>query len=96
MIGHHHAVEADLFIYSHRLEHIDIAVIDERFLEVQKTSTDVSEMDIEDLAGAAKVADHIKDFSPGILEHFSHGALAEVQSVVSAFFDGNESLETIN
>jgi hypothetical protein len=66
VVRHHHSVEADLFIHAHRFKHIDVAVIDERFLEVQKPSMDVSEMHIEDLAPGAKVADHIEDLFAGI------------------------------
>src|SRR2546428_13824957 len=67
VIRHHHPVKSDLLINAHRLQHINIAVVDERFLEVEKTSTDVSEMNVEDLLPAAEVADHIEDFLPGLL-----------------------------
>src|SRR5262249_13134566 len=66
MVRHHHSVEANLFIHAHRFKHIDVAVIDERFLEIEKPSTDVSEMHIEDLPRRAKIADHIKDLFTGI------------------------------
>src|SRR5689334_54618 len=59
VVRHHHSVKAHFFIDTHRFQHIDVAVIDERFLEVQKPSTDISEMDIEDFAPAAKVPDDI-------------------------------------
>src|SRR5262249_20463134 len=67
MVRHHHPVKAHLFIDAHRFQHIHVAVIDEGFLEIQKPSTDISEMDIEDFASAAKVADHIEDLFAGIL-----------------------------
>jgi hypothetical protein len=66
VVRHHHSVEANLFIHAHRFKHIDVAVIDERFLEIEKPSTDVSEMHIEDLPPRAKIADHIKDLFTGI------------------------------
>src|SRR5262249_3587614 len=96
MIWHHHAVETNLFIDTHGLQHIDITVVDERFLKIQKPSTDVPEMDVEDLFASAEVADDIVDFFPRFLQHLRHSALAEVQPVISALFDGYEFLETIN
>src|SRR5262245_21165751 len=96
MVRHHHAVETNLFINAHRLQHIDIAVVDECFLEIQKPSTDVPEMDVEDLFASAKVADDSEDFFPRFVQHLRHSALAEVQPVIRALFDGYELLETIN
>src|SRR5215813_5144782 len=61
MVRHHHAVETNLLIDAHGLQHIDIAVVDECFLEIQKPSTDVPEVDVEDLFACAEVADDIED-----------------------------------
>src|SRR5262249_40927804 len=96
MIRNHHAVETNLFIDTHGLQHIDITVVDERFLKIQKPSTDVPEMDVEDLFASPEVADDIEDFFPRFLQHLRHSALAEVQPVISALFDGHELLETID
>src|SRR5262249_23313045 len=96
MIRHHHAVETNLFIDAHGLQHIDITVVDECFLEIQKPSTDVPEMDVEDLFASAEVADDIENFLPRFLQHLRHSPLAEVQPVIRALFDGHELLETIN
>src|SRR5215467_343377 len=96
MIRHHHAIETNLLIDAHGLQHIDIAVVDECLLEIQKPSADVPEMDVEDLFASAEVADDIENFFPRFLQHFGHSALAEVQPVIGALFDGDELLETIN
>src|SRR5215831_13842100 len=64
MIRHHHAVETNLLINAHSLQHIDIAIVDECFLEIQKPSMDVPEMDVEDLFASAEVANNIEDFFP--------------------------------
>src|SRR5262249_15012320 len=77
-------------------QHIDIAVVDECFLEIQKPSSDVPEMDVEDLFASAEVADDIENFFPRFLQHLRHSALAEVQPMIGTLFDGHELLETIN
>src|SRR5215470_16312336 len=53
-------------------------------------------MDVEDLFASPEVADDIEDFFPRFLQHLRHSALAEVQPMISALFDGHELLETIN
>src|SRR5215831_19082498 len=96
MVRHHHAVEADFFIDAHCFQHIDIPVVDERLLEVEKTSANVSEMHIEDFLAAAEVADHVVDFLSRLLQHLRDGPLAKIQSVVWILFDRYESLEAVN
>ena len=49
MVRHHHPVVSDLFIDAHRLQHVDVAVIDERLLEPQEFAADIPEMHVEDL-----------------------------------------------
>src|SRR5262245_30561917 len=53
-------------------------------------------MDIEDLFASAEVADDIEDFFSRFPQHLRNSALAEVQPVISALFDGHELLEAIN
>src|SRR5207249_3429099 len=96
MIRHHHAVEADLLVYAHRLQHIDIAVVDECLLEIQEASADIPEMDVEDLFPASEIPNHIEDLLAGFLQHFRDSALAEIQSVIRTLFDRDEPLETFN
>src|SRR4029453_8017374 len=43
VVGHHHPVEADLPVNAHRLQHVDVAVVDERFAEVQEAARYVAE-----------------------------------------------------
>src|SRR5207302_3111010 len=57
VIGHHHPVESDFLVHPHRLQHVDVAVVDERLLEIQEAAADVAEVDVEDLPAAAEVAD---------------------------------------
>src|SRR4051812_7290139 len=49
MIRHHHAVVADFLVDTHRLQHVDTAVVDEGFAEIQEAAFDVAEVNAEDL-----------------------------------------------
>src|SRR5438128_801534 len=62
MIRHHHSIVANFFIDPHRPQHVDIAIVDEPFLEIQKAAADITEVDVEDLAARAEVTDHVEDF----------------------------------
>src|SRR5580700_5444670 len=63
---------------------------------MQKTSVNVAEMHVEDLLARAEVADDVEDFTARIFEHFRHCSLAEIQAVVRAGIDLNESFQTIH
>src|SRR5207245_5161489 len=95
VVRHHHAVEADLFIDAHRFQHVDVTVVDKCFLEIEETSTDVSEMHVEDFLPAAKVADHVEDFLSRLLQHLRDSTLAEIQPMVGILFDRYEPFETV-
>src|SRR5262245_36177787 len=82
MIGHHHAVVTNFFVYTHCLEHIDVAVVDECFLEIQETSADIPEVHVKDFAPCAEVSDHVKNLVTRLLQHFRNGTLAKVQTVI--------------
>src|SRR5262249_8782956 len=71
------------------------AVVDEGFLEIQEAAVDVAEVDVEDLAAAAEITDHVVDLLAGFFEHLGNGALAEIQTVIFAGDDVEELLEAI-
>src|SRR5438067_1170544 len=61
VVGHDHAVVADLLVDAHGPDHIDVAVIGEGLREVQEPAFDVAEVDVEDLAPLPEVADDVVD-----------------------------------
>src|SRR5260221_1947312 len=95
MIGHHHAVVADLLVDAHRLQHVHAAVVDERLAEVEDLSLDIAKVHVENLLARTEVADDVEDLLAGILELLRHGALAEIQAVVRARLDGHEALQPV-
>src|SRR5207247_10820065 len=80
----------------HRLQHVHVAVIDERFLKIEEPAADVAEMDVEDLLASAEPADDVEDLIARLLEHLSDRTLAEVEAVVRALGDGDEPLEAFD
>src|ERR1043166_5550349 len=95
VVRHQHAVVADLFVNARRLQHVDAAVVDERFTEVEEAALDVAEVDAEDLLARAEVADDVEDLLARLLELLGHGALTEVEAVVGALLDRDEFLQAI-
>src|SRR6266542_1915169 len=69
VIGHHHAIVTHFLVYSYRRQHIDIAVVNERFSKVKISSANVTKRDVEDFSSAAEVTNHVKAFVPRILQH---------------------------
>src|SRR6266568_9307931 len=61
MVRHHHPVVADLLVDAHRLQHVDVAIVNERFLKIEEASPDVPEMDVEDFLACAEVADDVEN-----------------------------------
>src|SRR5687768_4864249 len=49
VVGHHHPVVSNFLLHAHRLQHIDVAVVNERLAEVEKPAGNITEMDVEDL-----------------------------------------------
>src|SRR5579862_6069111 len=65
-------------------------------LEIQKAAFDVAEVHVEDFLAAAEITDHVEDLAAGLLQHFAHRALAEVQAVIRAGMHGDEALEAVH
>src|SRR4051794_37159251 len=51
--------EADVAVSLHRAKHVDIAVVDERLLELRKGTPHVAEMNHHDLASRSHVPDRV-------------------------------------
>src|SRR5215470_4354281 len=96
MVRHNHAVIANLFINPHRSNHVHVPVVRKSFLEAEEPTFDVAEVNIEDLAPAAKVANDVVNIFAGVLEHFGHSSLTKVQSMVLARNDFDEAFKTVN
>ena len=84
MVGHQHVLVANLLVDLDALEHVDAAFVGEHLHEVEFVSSDVSEVDVEDLFATAEVTDDVEDFFARIVEHLGHRALAEVETVIRA------------
>src|SRR5271169_2620520 len=69
VVGHDHPVVAYLFVHAHGGNHVDVTVVWKRFLKVQKTASDVSEMDVENFAPRTEITNYIKDLARGIRQH---------------------------
>ena len=77
MVRHHYPIESNLFVNAHRSQHIYVAVVNERLIElVRGIPPNVSEMGIADLLLFAEAPDGFVD----ILSHFRHRTLAEVHA----------------
>src|SRR5262245_35300087 len=69
VIRHHHPFVTNLLVDPHRLEHVNITIVDERLLKIQELAFDVPEVHVEDLLALTEVPDYVKNLSPGILQH---------------------------
>src|SRR5438034_3558369 len=76
VVGHHHAVVADLLVDAHRLQHVDAAVVDEGLAEIEKASVYVAEVHAEDLPARAEVANDVEDLLARLFELLGDRALA--------------------
>src|SRR3954465_5149208 len=96
MVRHQHPGESNFLVDAHRLQHVDVAVVDERFLEAQEPAANVSEMHVEDLVARTEVADHVVDFFPRFGQHLADRALAEIEAVIRARTDADKPFEAVN
>src|SRR5205807_670542 len=76
VVGHKHAVVADLTVYTGALQKVDVTFVWKCFTEIQTMSFNVAEMDVEDFLAQSEVADDVEDFFPWVIQHFANGALA--------------------
>src|SRR5207249_3492023 len=95
VVGHDHAVVADLLVDAQGAEHVHVPVVGESLLEVEEAAFYVPEVDVEDLAPAAEVADDVVNLPAGFFQHLAHRALAEVEPVVRARHGLHEALEAV-
>src|SRR5262249_2451183 len=93
VIGHDHSVVTDFFVDAHRLQHVHVAVVNERLLEIEKTPANIAEMDVEDFSALAEISNDIEDLFAGIFEHLRDRTLTEIQPVIFARNDLDESLQ---
>src|SRR5260370_16259066 len=56
----------------------------------------VAEVHVEDLPARAEVADHVEDLIARPFEHFRDGALAEIEAMIRARDDVDETLEALD
>ena len=96
MVRHQHVAVADIVVCRERSRHVHVALIRERFHEVEPASPDVAKMHVEQFAALAEPADNIKDLAAGIVEHRRNRALAEVEAVIGAFVHQDEALEALD
>src|SRR5262249_54507976 len=75
------------------LDEVDIALIRVDLLEIIAMAANVAEVHIEDLFPRAEVTDHVVNLLARILEHFGNSALAKIEAVIRAFFDGDKFLQ---
>ncbi len=87
VVGHQRAVVPNFFVDARGPQHVDAAVVDEGFAEIQAAAFDVAEVHIEDLLARSEVANHVVDLLAWLFELLRHGALTEVQAVIRAFLD---------
>jgi hypothetical protein len=96
VIRHHHAVVADLLVNAHGFQHVDVAIVNECFLEIEETASDVPEMHIKDLLARAEIPDHIEDLLAGFLQHLRNRALAEIQAVIPTIDEVDKALQAVD
>src|SRR5262249_33289064 len=96
MVGHQHAVVADIFVNANSFDEIYIPIVGEGLLKIEKAASDVAEVNVEDLFATAEVADHVEDLGAGVLQHLRDCSLAEIQSVVWTGFDFDEALQSVH
>src|SRR5262245_54008126 len=76
MVGHDHALVADVAVRSQSAGHIHVAVVRKGLLKSQEAAADVAKVHVENLSPAAEIADHVVDFLARFFEHLRNGALA--------------------
>src|SRR5262249_39411922 len=69
VVWHDHPVVTHLLVNAQGANHVHVPVVGKRLAEVQVAAFDVAEVDIEDLAAPAEVADDIVDLFSWFLEH---------------------------
>src|SRR5207302_10161858 len=94
--GHQKVGVAHITVHLDCLYEIDVALVRERFDEVVAMPANIAEMDVEDLFAGAEVTDYVIELLTRLVEHLGDGALAEIQPVIGAFFDGDEFLESVD
>ena len=70
MVGHEHVFVVDFFVDLDGLEHVDIAFIREYFDEIEESTFDVAEVDVENFISLTEVTNYVVDFFTRIFEHF--------------------------
>jgi len=78
---------AHISVEAHRAHHIDIACVDELFVELRDRRGDVPEVDIQNLVARPEIANRFVD----IVAHFREGPLAEFDSIGVARIDLNQA-----
>ena len=96
VVRHQHVGITDLVQRASNRQHVEVAIVGIRLAKVVAMALDVAEVDVENLAALAEVAHDLADLTARVLQHFGHGADAEIQSVVGAFLDRDKSLQAID
>src|SRR5690349_16152308 len=60
VIGHDHAVVADLLVNTHGLKHVHIAVVNKCFLKIEESAADVAEVNVEDFSALPEITDDVE------------------------------------
>ena len=69
VIGLEHAVVPDFLEHARHLQHVQIAVVDEGFPEIEKPAVDVTEVNVVNLLARAEPADNVGQFLVRVHEH---------------------------
>ena len=92
MIRDDHPVEAATDVTTERLDHVDIALVDEHLRVVRYVTADVAEVDVADLAGSREALDRLVDIDVG---HLGDRPLAELEHVRGARDDVEDALQPV-
>lgn len=92
MVGNQSAGVANLLINLDGFHKVDIAFIRVYLDEVVAVTTNIAEVDVEDLVTRTEIPDDVKDLLARVLQHLRDRPLAEIEYVIGAFLNTDEFL----